>query len=80
MSEEAVKEHRLDLKGVPCPMNFVKVRLYLDKMSAGEILHAELDNGEPVQSVSGSIVSEGHEILKVEELSDAHSCLTIRKQ
>ena len=55
--EEMVK---LDLRGVACPMNFVKTRLKLDKMAAGELLEVLLDDGEPIESVSSSVLSEGH--------------------
>ncbi|MBN9395496.1 MAG: sulfurtransferase TusA family protein [Candidatus Melainabacteria bacterium] len=52
----------LDLRGVACPMNFVKTRLKLDKMPAGSLLEVVLDAGEPVESVTESIKSEGHVI------------------
>ncbi len=52
----------LDLRGVKCPMNFVKTRLKLDKMAVGEKLAVLLDEGEPVESVSASVQSEGHAI------------------
>ncbi|MDP3509555.1 MAG: sulfurtransferase TusA family protein [Candidatus Melainabacteria bacterium] len=51
---------RLDLRGVACPMNFVKTRLKLDKMATGELLEVLLDSGEPIESVSSSVLSEGH--------------------
>ncbi|MFA7337388.1 MAG: sulfurtransferase TusA family protein [Candidatus Obscuribacterales bacterium] len=51
---------RLDLRGVACPMNFVKTRLKLDKMATGELLEVLLDGGEPIESVSSSVLSEGH--------------------
>jgi TusA-related sulfurtransferase len=51
---------RLDLRGVACPMNFVKTRLKLDKMATGERLEVLLDSGEPIESVSSSVLSEGH--------------------
>ena len=37
----------LDLKSVPCPLNVVKIRLALDKLSKNEQLIVELDKGEP---------------------------------
>ena len=51
---------KLDLRGVACPMNFVKTRLKLDKMSTGELLEVLLDSGEPIESVTSSVISEGH--------------------
>lgn len=72
-------EHELDLRGVACPMNFVKTRLFLDKIASGDILKVLLDVGEPVESVSSSVSSEGHTVESPVKLSDETFCLTIRK-
>lgn len=60
--------HKLDLRGVACPMNFVKTRLKLDKMATGEILEVLLDGGEPIESVTSSVLSEGHLIESSTEI------------
>lgn len=52
-----------DLRGVKCPMNFVKTKLELANMQNGQILEILLDNGEPIENVPGSVKNEGHEIL-----------------
>lgn len=54
----------LNLRGVACPINFVKTKLFLDKMQSGEVVKVLLDPGEPVESVTTSIRQEGHEILE----------------
>ncbi|MDJ0605451.1 sulfurtransferase TusA family protein, partial [Microcystis sp. M53602_WE12] len=33
----------LDLRGTPCPINFVRTKLQLEKMTAGERLEVWLD-------------------------------------
>lgn len=71
--------HKLDLRGIACPMNFVKTRLYLDKMQAGETVEVLLDAGEPVESVTESITAEGHLVERREEQSGGHFALSIRK-
>ena len=63
---------RLDLRGVACPMNFVKTRLKLDKLATGELLEAFLDAGEPIESVTSSVLSEGHLIESSTEISAAN--------
>jgi TusA-related sulfurtransferase len=73
------KTHELNLVGVACPMNFVKTRLYLDKMRPGERLKVMLDAGEPVESVTTSILQEGHEIVESHQEPLGYFCLTIRK-
>ncbi len=68
----------LDLKGAPCPMNFVKTKLKLEEMAIGEILEVFLDDGDPIKNVSGSVKEEGHKILKVEKIN-AHWKLIVKK-
>jgi TusA-related sulfurtransferase len=72
-------DFELDLTGVACPMNFVKTRLFLDKITSGDLLKVILDSGEPLESVSSSVQSEGHEIVETVKLSDRSYSLSIRK-
>lgn len=74
-----MKQHFLDLRGVACPMNFVKTKLYMDKMPTGEVIEVLLDDGEPIESVSASISEEGHEIVQSEQQTAGYYCLLIRK-
>ncbi len=53
-----------DYRGVPCPMNFVKVKLDLAMMASGQLLQVLLDDGEPIENVPRSVADEGHEIEK----------------
>jgi len=55
--------NKLNLKGVKCPLNFVKAKLALEKLEKGEILQINLDCREAMDSVSKSLLEEGHEIL-----------------
>jgi len=49
----------LDLKSVPCPLNVVKVKLALEKLSKNEELIVELDKGEPEEMVLNSLKDMG---------------------
>lgn len=69
----------LDLLGVACPMNFVRTKLKLDDMQAGEELIVFLDDGEAIESVSKSVVQEGHQIKSQEKHQDGWK-LTITRQ
>lgn len=60
----------LNLKGVSCPLNFVRAKLKLEEMRTGQILEIILDDGAPARSVPRSIREEGHEILKVDRIDD----------
>ena len=80
MSEEAEKnpDQSIDLRGVLCPMNFVKTKLKLEEMETGEVLAVLLDDGDPMRNVPRSVKEEGHQIIKVEKVDDAYRLL-IRK-
>ncbi|PLV56292.1 sulfurtransferase TusA family protein [Thermotoga sp. SG1] len=68
----------LDLRGVRCPVNFVKAQVTLEEMEDGDILEILLDEGEPLRNVPRSLKDEGHEILRVENLGDYYR-LFVRK-
>jgi len=70
---------RLDLKAVSCPLNFVKAKLKLEQLKAGQVLEVILDDGEPIQNVPRAIKEEGHRILRVEKTSDNSFRLLIEK-
>jgi sulfite reductase (ferredoxin) len=55
-----------DLRGVACPMNFVKTKVELSRMQVGDFLKILLDDGEPVDNVPRSVKTEGHEIISQE--------------
>ncbi|HEY6261318.1 MAG TPA: sulfurtransferase TusA family protein, partial [Nitrospiraceae bacterium] len=62
-----------DLRGVACPMNYVKTKLKLEMMDAGEHLEVWLDAGEPIQNVPLSLKNDGHKLLLQEPLEAAAS-------
>lgn len=78
MGEEKV-DGQLNLRGVMCPINFVKTKLKLEEMENGQNLEIIIDDGEPMQNVPRSIKEEGHKIIKVDILSDGSYKLLIRK-
>lgn len=55
----------LDLRGTPCPINFVRSKLRLERMKAGEILEVWLDGGEPIEQVPDSLKMEGYIICEI---------------
>jgi len=54
-----------DLRGVACPMNFVKAKIALEKVAVGETLDVLLDGGAPTENVPVSFTEQGHEILSI---------------
>ena len=59
-----------DLRGVACPLNYVKTKLKLEMMDAGEQLEVWLDAGEPIKNVPMSLRNDGHRVL-LEQALDA---------
>lgn len=74
MNETKVDE-RLNLRGIACPMNYVKTKLKLEEMQPGQILEVVVDDGEAIQNVPRSVKEEGHQIIKVEKLDGAFKLL-----
>jgi TusA-related sulfurtransferase len=54
---------RLDLRGTPCPLNYVRSRLALECLSPGGLLEVEVDAGEPERMVAEGLRGEGHEVV-----------------
>lgn len=63
-------DQTIDLKGTPCPMNFVKTKLKLEEMDSGKVLEVFLDDGDPIKNVSASVKEEGHKILGIQRVED----------
>jgi TusA-related sulfurtransferase len=53
----------LDLTGVSCPLNWVRTRLALEELAAGDRLAVRLDPGEAIDSVPRSAREDGHEVI-----------------
>lgn len=70
-----------DLRGVACPMNYVKTKLKLEMMDAGEQLEVWLDAGEPIKNVPMSLKNDGHKVLIQEALEPeaAHYRILVEK-
>jgi len=64
---------------VACPMNFVKTKIELSSIIAGNLLEIWLDDGQPIQNVPGSVRNEGHEIVSVTQVQDYWKVLIKKK-
>ncbi|AAP99064.1 MULTISPECIES: sulfurtransferase TusA family protein [Prochlorococcus] len=60
----------IDLRGTPCPINFVRCRLELEKLNDEQILQIDLDRGEPEEMVLSGLKDEGHNIQIILEEKD----------
>jgi TusA-related sulfurtransferase len=76
ISERA--DAHLDLRGTPCPINFVRTKLRLEQMSPGSLLEVWLDPGEPIEQVPDSLTMEGYQIEALDEKQQFFSLLVRR--
>ncbi len=72
-------DREIDLKGEVCPYTFVKTKLALEEMDAGQVLRVVLDYPNSVTSVPRSARLEGHSVLRVEQVNDTDWQVLIRK-
>jgi TusA-related sulfurtransferase len=70
----------LDLRGTPCPINFVRTKLRLEQMSPGSLLEVWLDPGEPIEQVPNSLTMEGYQLESMDERQGFFSLLVRRPQ
>lgn len=69
---------QLDLRGTPCPLNFVRTKLTIEQMTPGALLEVWLDPGEPIEQVPDSLTMAGYPIEAVEDRTD-YFALTVRR-
>jgi TusA-related sulfurtransferase len=69
---------RMDLRGTPCPINFVRAKLRLEQMEPGQLLELWLDPGEPIEQVPDSLTMAGYAIATLEDRSD-YFALQVRR-
>ena len=60
----------IDLKSVPCPLNVVKCKLALEKLSKKDILLIDLDKGEPEVMVKKTLENMGYKLDIVKSEKD----------
>ena len=56
-------DHEIDIRGDVCPYTFVKSKLKIESMNAGEVLRIVTDHEPATKNVPRSMENEGHEIL-----------------
>ena len=60
----------IDLKSIPCPLNVVKCKLDLEKISLKDNLFVDLDKGEPEIMVKKTLESMGYKLEIVKSGKD----------
>lgn len=63
----------LDLRGTPCPINFVRTKLQLQQMPIDALLEVWIDAGEPVVQVPHSLKIDGYVIEQLNQQDDYYA-------
>ncbi len=79
MSEIAEAAEELNLRGEVCPYTFVKTKLALEGMEAGQILRVIVDNEESAENVPRSVRNEGHQVMSVTKTESMKWVITVKK-
>ncbi|MEN9222531.1 MAG: sulfurtransferase TusA family protein [Thermostichus sp. BF3_bins_97] len=69
----------LDQRGIPCPLNYVRAKLRLERMAPGDLLELWLDAGEPLEQVPNSLAMAGHQIEQQQATPEGHYILWVRR-
>jgi TusA-related sulfurtransferase len=76
----AQAEGLLDIRGEVCPYTYVKARLALEEMQAGDVLRVWVDYEPARRSVPRSATLQGDEVLSVAPLQPGEWEIIIRKR
>ncbi|HCC00725.1 MAG TPA: sulfurtransferase TusA family protein [Ruminococcaceae bacterium] len=69
----------IDITDVVCPMTFVKSKVAIEGLEAGQTLEIHMNDGEPIQNVPRSMKDEGHTVLDVQNNDDGTYTILVRK-
>jgi TusA-related sulfurtransferase len=78
LSSLLTPDAQLDLRGTPCPINFVRTKLRLEQMPPGALLEVWLDPGEPIEQVPDSLTMAGYQVEEITDCSGYFSLLIRR--
>lgn len=76
-SARVIPDAQLDLRGTPCPLNFVRTKLCLEQMEPGSLLEVWLDPGEPIEQVPDSLTMAGYQVEQIND-QDEFFALQVR--
>ncbi len=62
MDKNILTDHYLDLRGLVCPVNFVKCCLALENLPLNQVLKVDLDIGEAETTVMEGLKEKGYKV------------------
>ncbi len=54
-----------DLRGLRCPMNWVRAKVWLETLPAGTVVHLRLDDAKGAKELPRAAEAEGYVVLEV---------------
>lgn len=72
-------KHTLDITREHCPMTFVRTKLKLAQIAAGDTLEVLLSEGEPLDNVPRSATEQGYKVLSVDHVEGTTYKVVIQK-
>ena len=74
-------QYSLDISAETCPLTFVKAKLLLENMAAGEVACIRLSEGEPLDTLPRTLRDQGHSVLELRPEEGARTIyrLLVRK-
>ena len=72
MLQNADSDFFIDITEDVCPMTFVRVKLLIEQMGAGQILEIRLSGYEPLNNVPRNLKEHGHEVVLTEREPGEH--------
>jgi TusA-related sulfurtransferase len=55
--------HRLDLRGVACPLSWAKAKIVLAELAPRDLLEIELDDPRGARDLPRAAEAEGHQVV-----------------
>lgn len=60
----------IDITDLICPITFVKSKMKLEDLDAGQILEVKMNEGEPISNLPRSFRDEDHKVVQVDDNDD----------
>lgn len=73
-----MQEYYLDITREVCPITFVKTKLLIERMAAGDVAEVRLNSGEPLENVPRSLAELGHEVIELKPETEGAGIFLLR--
>ncbi len=80
MDQAISVDRELDIRGEVCPYTFVKTRLALEEMQAGQVLRVLVDYEPATKNVPRSVSLQGDQVLSVQACGVSQWAITVKKE